>query len=101
MLEFLNRVLDWCVNVSATQSFVGDTVNEEAIEVFAQAIHDNTVAILHVHTADIDRTWAHPNQIVNIAAIQGQVGNLLGCHPINYYIGAYQLRIARVVDHSV
>src|SRR5262245_46753349 len=76
LLEFLNRLFDGGVDVSAAQAFVGNSIDEETIEVLAQPIYYRAVPILEIHSANINRTRIKTNQVVHIATVEGQVLNL-------------------------
>ena len=52
LLEFLHRVLNRRVDDSAAQTFVGDAVDQESVEVFAQPVHDRAVTVFKVRAAE-------------------------------------------------
>src|SRR5581483_7651600 len=87
LLEFLDGVLNRRVDVAAAQTFVRNAVNKKAVEVFAKPVDYRVVAVFEVHACDVDRAWRQLDQVINVAAVQRQVGDLRGRH------GGCQLRI--------
>src|SRR5262249_40439161 len=87
LLEFLNGILDGHEVDTAAKAFVRHAVDQEAVEVLAQSVDHRVVAVLKVDTHDVYRARSQLHQVVNVAAIQRQVGNLSGVD------GAGQLRV--------
>src|SRR6266403_4257918 len=80
LLEFFHAILNRHVDRAAAQTLVGDAIDQETIEVFADTIDNSIVAVFEVHAGYVHRASAHLHQVKHVAAVQGQVVDLRGTH---------------------
>src|SRR5260370_40172761 len=77
---------------TAAQAFIRHAVDQEAVEVLANAVDDRAVAVFEVNTGDVHGARAHLHQVEHVPPVQGQVLDLRGTHR------GGQLRSFRVDD---
>ena len=68
------------VDHAAAQALVRYAVDEEAVEVFAQAVDDRVVAVFKVDAHHVHRAGAQLHQVEHVAAVQRQVVDLRRTH---------------------
>ena len=78
LLELLDRILNRRVHGSAAQTLVGDTVDEEAIEVLADTVDYSHVAVFKIGPANVDGARSELHEVENVAPVDGQIGDLFG-----------------------
>src|SRR5208282_2347078 len=76
LLEFFDRILDRDVDHAAAEVLVRNAVDQEAVEIFADAIDDRVVTVLHVNAGHVHGARHHLDEVIDVAAVQGQVLDL-------------------------
>src|SRR6202008_3398325 len=61
---------------TTTQPFIRGAVDQESVEIRPQPVHDRAVAVLKRYSSRIRGTWRERNQVENVAAVQGKIGDL-------------------------
>src|ERR1700678_2525838 len=80
LLEFRDRILDRGVIFAAADVLVRFAVDEKAIEIFANAVDDGVVASFHIDAGHVHGAWGQLHQVIDVAAVQGQVADLCRVH---------------------